>query len=291
MKIQFHSPKNAWVILSLLSFLPLCTPATGDDATKNPRLITLGGAVTEIVFALDAGDLVVATDLSSTYPPEVKELPQVGYIRAIPAEGVLSMRPDLVIATDTLGPPPARKQLEQSGIALEIIPEPESWEQTEAAITKVGQALNREEAAQELINKISSQLDELSQNIAQQKTQPGVLFFLRPPGNGSGGTVAGSGNRADAMIRLAGGKNVMGSQPNYIPFSIEGIIAANPDIILLASMEGHGQADPDYLLKHPALAKVPAIRNNKVLVISLDDLNFGPRLGDIATRWADAFYK
>lgn len=293
MKIKFFSLDNRLNSLTLLVGLFLAPSVHGiQEHYKNEpsRLITLGGTATEIVFALGAGEYVIATDQSSTYPPAVTQLPQVGYIRSIPAEGVLSLRPNLVIATDTLGPPASRRQLERAGIPLEILHEPQNREETEAAIERIGNLLNRQEQARKLIDELSDKLTRLAEKNASRDMQPKVLFFLRPPGNGKGGTVAGSGNRADAMIRMAGGRNAMASQPNYVSFSVESIIAANPDVILLASMEGHGQADPQFLLQHPALSDVSAVKKGQVLVVSLDDLNFGPRLAEIATRWANAFY-
>ena len=86
--------------------------------SHNRRIVSLGGSVTETVFALGAGADVIAVDQSSLFPEQVRSLPQVGYFRRLSAEGVLSLAPDLILASEGSGPPPVIDQLEASGVRI-----------------------------------------------------------------------------------------------------------------------------------------------------------------------------
>ena len=107
-------------------FLKYCaailSAAASCFAMETQRIVTVGGAATEIVFALGVGESVVATDLSSIYPPEARELPMVGYVRNVSPEGILSMEPDLVIATGAFGPPTARQTMERLDVKTLWLP-------------------------------------------------------------------------------------------------------------------------------------------------------------------------
>ena len=107
---------NRYLLLSfVLSFI---------IGQETERIITIGGCVTETVFTLNQGHKVVAVDVSSTIPYKIKKLPQVGYIRAISSEGILSMSPDYILTTTDIGPPKVVEQLRKSGVKMEIFKSP-----------------------------------------------------------------------------------------------------------------------------------------------------------------------
>ncbi len=273
--------------------MPAGHPGAASHQAEAPqekeRIITIGGAPTEIVFALGRGDEVVADDLSSTYPPEAARLPKVGYIRQISPEGVLSMNPDLVVTSESLGPPPAKQAMKRVSIPVVWCPEPESPEALYASLEKVGQALDREENAAALIADIKKQLADVQAATAAWETQPRVIFFMRPPSMDRPGMVAGANTRADALIVLAGGQNAATGVKGYQPYALESLIAAQPDVILLGTGMGHGAGpgDADYLLGLDELSQVPAVQNGRVVAVPMDDLSFGPRLGEAAARWSE----
>nr|WP_281398254.1 ABC transporter substrate-binding protein [Ruficoccus amylovorans] len=254
-----------------------------------PRIISIGGASTEIVFALGRGDEVVAVDLSSTYPPEAAQLPKVGYIRQISPEGVLSMNPSLIVTSESMGPPAAKAAMKQVSIPVVWCPEPESPEALYASLETVGKELDKEAEAAALITEIQGQLAEVSARTAQWETKPRVLFFMQPPSKSRAGMVAGSQTRADELIVLAGGENAASDVTRYQPYALESILAAQPDVILLGTSIGHGAGpgDADFLLGLPELSQVPAVKNGRVVTVPMDNLNFGPRLGEAALSWSE----
>ena len=258
------------------------------QAAERTRIISIGGAATEIVFALGKGDEVVAVDLSSTYPPAARQLPQVGYIRQISPEGVLSMKPDLVVTSESLGPPAAKAAMKQVSIPVVWCPEPDSPEALYASLEKVGQALDREAEAAKLTAQIQEQLTDLELATAQWPEAPRVLFFMQPPTPTRAGMVAGSSTRADELVKLAGGENAASDVTRYQPYALESIIAAQPEVILLGTSAGHGAGpkDAEALMGMKQLSEVPAVKNGRVITVPMDDLSFGPRLGEAAARWS-----
>ena len=127
------------------------------------RLVTIGGSVTDIVFALGEGDLVVAVDQSSTLPKKVKELPQAGYVRAISAEGILSMLPTKILASSDIGPPNVISQLESSGVEFKIFNSPKSFEDVIELVDQISTFLNVKERGLRLKEKLISDQNKINQ--------------------------------------------------------------------------------------------------------------------------------
>jgi len=270
----------------LVACASMAPAAGGDDGS--PRLVTIGGAATEIVFALGAGDSVVAVDASSTYPPEVERLPQVGYVRNIAPEGVLSMEPGLVVATGALGPPAARRMLERVDVPTLWLPDPDSAADLRRSVRRVASRLDREKRGETLLEEVGAQLEKAKKRAGEWTGDgPSALFFLEPPGSSSGGMAGGKGSRAAALIRLSGGRNAARDFSGFQPVSRESLLSMNPDVILVGQSEGHGgsAASIDALRNNEALSGVAAVRNGAVHGVPLDDLAFGPRLGEAALRW------
>ena len=104
------------MIRSLSIIFLLFSTAAFADTPK--RVVSVGGALTETVYALGAGELLVGSDTTSYYPEAAANSPKVGYQRALSAEGILSLSPDLVIMTDEAGPPPVLAQLNSAGVNM-----------------------------------------------------------------------------------------------------------------------------------------------------------------------------
>ena len=271
-------------VLAVLGFLPSAVIA----AEPPERIVSIGGAATEIVYALGAGEDVVAVDLSSTYPPEVRQLPQVGYVRSISPEGVLSMDPGLIVATGALGPPAARDMMERLDVRTIWLPDPTEPDDLRESVRRVAEALSRQEAGEALIAEIDAELTTAEERSAQWgDRKPTVVFFLEPPGAATGGMAGGRDSRADALIRLAGGKNAADGFSGFQPVSRESLLAMNPDVILIAQSDGHGGSPASIraLRESRALSQAKALQTGAVHGVPLDDLAFGPRLGEAVLRW------
>lgn len=255
-----------------------CAPKGSSITGNAARVVSIGGSVTETVYALGVGDRLVGVDTSSLYPEEARRLPQVGYMRQLSAEGVLSLRPTLVLLTADAGPPAAIEQIRSAGVALVIIPSEHSVEGVKAKIRAVARVLALEERGEELVRSFERDLVETQRIVAEQKGRPRVLALIARGPNAM--NVAGTGTAPDEMIELAGGINAVSDVEGYKPLSPESAIAAAPDVILVPSRGLQSMGGIEALLRTPGLAMTPAGRANRV--VALDDLlllGFGPRTG------------
>tara|TARA_Y100000590_G_scaffold466809_1_gene643436 strand:+ start:444 stop:1283 length:840 start_codon:yes stop_codon:yes gene_type:complete len=257
--------KNYFIIL-IISFAM---------ASKSDRLITIGGCVTESVFALGKGDNVLAVDISSTIPGEVKKLPQVGYIRAISSEGILSMMPNYILTTTDMGPSPVIDQIRNSGVTLEIFKSPHSFEEIIDLIYSISSILKTEKEGKVIISQMNLEYNSIKELINNYKYNPKIVFFMNPTAGSY--TAAGSDTRADYLIEFIGGINIFSSQfSKYKKVTKEQIVNENPDIILVSSI-GNNKDVVDIFIKSKEFKSITAISNNKVIDIDMSKyLSFGP---------------
>lgn len=242
-----------------------------------PRLVTISGAITEVVYALGAEAQLVGTDTTSLYPAAALKTAKVGYMRQLSAEGVLSLKPDAVIATTEAGPPVVLDQLRSAGVQLTLLKSEHTWDDVRTKVQAVGRAARREAAARELQARIDAEWAQLTQHIAAQtRPKPRVLFILS---HGPSPQVAGAETAADAVIRFAGGVNALTGFAGYRPMTAEAMASAAPDVILTTDQGLEALGGPQKFWQRPELALTPAYRRRAL--VSLDALlllGFGPRL-------------
>jgi len=255
--------------------------ADGSDVaiTDASRVVTLGGVVTEIAYALGAQDKIIAVDESSYYPPEaLADKPTIGYHRFLAAEPVLAADPTLIIGDDTTGPPEVVSQLRDSGITTLLLPEPGDLDGTKAMVRSVGLALGLEDAAEDVVDTLDEEVS-AAQDLASNATStPRVLFYFRPPGAPS--LVSGTDTGASEMITLAGGENVFEFFEGYVPMTPEALAEAGPDVILTTDASLRELGGMEGLRAEPGVAQTPAAANGRI--VSMEDLyllGFGPRTG------------
>ena len=286
------APKVAAIPLSLLFLASTAGPSLAQDPvtvtdadgnaiviTDASRVVTLGGVVTEIAYALGAADQIVAVDESSTYPPEaLADKPAIGYFRFLSAEPVLAADPTLIIGGAETGPPEVLSQLRDTGVTTLLLDDPKNLDGASVLIGSMGLALGRGSEAEAVVATLDDEVAAAKDLVAQAADTPSVLFYFRPPGAPS--LVAGTNTAADAMITLAGGTNAFASFDGYLPLTPEGIAAAAPDVILTTDASLSEVGGLDGLLAEPGIAETPAAAAGRI--VSMDDLyllGFGPRTG------------
>lgn len=242
------------------------------------RIITLGGTVTEIVFALGLGDNVVAVDSSSSYPAQVSDLPQVGYQRRLSAEGVLALDPSLILATTEAGPAEAIQHFRDTGVDVLLLESDDSVESVAEKIRGFAKALDREAEGESLVVQLEADLAQARAYVQSAESQPRVLFIYA---RGAGAvSVAGQNTGAHTMIQLAGGENTIEGFEGYRPLTAEAALAAAPDVILMFTSGLQSLGGQDGLLELPGIAQTPAAQNGRIVAMDgLYLLNFGPRMG------------
>jgi iron complex transport system substrate-binding protein len=259
------------------------TDATGAEVTiaDTSRIVTVGGTVTEVVFALGLGDQVVAVDTSSTYPPEATQLEKIGYQRQLAAEGVLALEPSVILISTEAGPPEAVEQLKSADVPVLVAELDHSVDGAKQFIRTLAQALSRTEQGEELIAQIDRDLEEAGQ-IAGQITNPPRVLFLYARGANTV-NAAGTGTSAEEIITLAGGVNAITEFEDYKPLTAESAAAAAPDVILMFESGLESLNGVDGLLQVPGILQTPAGQSQRI--IAMDGLyltGFGPRLGAAA---------
>ncbi|MFD3231250.1 heme/hemin ABC transporter substrate-binding protein [Rahnella aceris] len=229
------------------------------------KLVSIGGDVTEIVYALGAGNEMVARDSTSLRPQAVLALPDVGYMRQLNTEGILSMHPSLVLSSELAEPSLVLKQLEQNGVKVVRVPGTPSADIVPDKIEVIAAALNRQAEGEKLIATYRSQISAI-----QHDALPVKMLFVMSHG-GMSSMAAGQNTAADAMITSVGAKNAMQGFSRYRPLSQEGVIASAPDILLLTADGVKTLGGMDQVWKLPGVAMTPAGKNKRVLVI--DDMS------------------
>ena len=274
--------------IALTGLGPFPSLASQAGASAN-RIVSVGGALTEIAFALGAGDRIVGADTTSSWPPEVEQAEKVGYMRRLSAEGVLSLRPDLVLLDDNAGPATAIEQLRAAGVRLAIAPEGTGLDSVVPKIRFVGETLGRATEAEALATRFEEQMGLLQSQLAAIEARPRVLLLISV-GRGAP-LAAGSDTAAEAIIDLARGRNAVVGLTGYKPLSAEAAIAAAPDVLLLPQHVADSVGGADAVLQRPDLTITPAGRNGRVVVMdSLKLLGFGLRTPEAVAELARALH-
>lgn len=257
-------------------FASIMTSAMAGETAKPERIVSIGGDVTEIIYMLDKGDAIVAVDTTSTTPSEaLASKKSVGYMRALSAEGVLSVAPDLVVASEGAGPAEAVRTLKNASVPFVGVPDDDGAEGVPRKILAVGRAIGENERAIKLAADVRAGFERLAEMRAENAKPISTLFILNASGDRF--TVGGSGTSADAALRLAGAQNAASGIEGFKPLTAEGLISLAPEAIVVMT-GGRGGDDAAALGERPAVKLTPAGRSGRILEMDGSYLvGFGPR--------------
>lgn len=252
------------------------------------RIVSIGGAVTEILFALGFGDRVVAVDQTSRYPAAARALPDVGYARALSPEGVLSVGPTLILAMEGAGPPSTMEVLKQASVPVVVIPDGHDREAVLRKIAAAAKAVGAEEKGKALATEVSDDFAALDAMVKALPERPRAVFVLSASGGAA--VVGGSDTSADAMLKLAGLTNAMAEIKGFKPALDEAAMSAEPEAVVV--MRGGGQVlDAATVFALPAFAGTPAARDKRLVALPGSYLlGFGPRTPRAARDLAAALH-
>jgi iron complex transport system substrate-binding protein len=255
-------------LLLLISFI-----AVGQE-----RIITAGSALTETVCALGDCDKIIASDRTSLYPAHIQQLPSIGYRGGINAEGIISLKPTLIIAEKDYVEDAVLEQLGASGIKLLIIEHKPEIGDTKKFIMQIAAALKREAEGKKLIAKIDSDLAEANALLKKTTSHPKVICIY----NRGTATVSMAGkNTFGNILSYVGATSAVADIEGYKPLNTESLIAANPDYLLMVSTGLESIGGIDGMLRVPGVAQTTAGMKRQIVAIeSLKLTNFGPRVGE-----------
>lgn len=251
--------------MKLVKFLAFLTACIGlNPALAQERIVSIGGDVTEIIYALGAEQALVGRDSTSIAPLAAQQLPDVGYMRQLNVEGILALKPTKVISSDVAQPSVVFEQLKSAGVTVERVPFEYTPESVIQKIQRVGTLVNKPQQAVTLAEKFANELKAVSTSPLDVR----ILFILNHAG--SNYMAAGKNTVADSIIRLIGATNAMQNSIRFSPISQEGVIAARPDLLVLTKMSLESLGSIDKLWELPGMALTPAAKKKNVIV--LDDL-------------------
>jgi len=253
------------------------------------RVVSIDGSLTEIIYALQAENSLVAVDTTSRYPQAATKLPDVGYMRQLSAEGILALSPTLVLASTDAGPDSVFEQLQQAGVRVVRIRNDYSVDGVLNKIQAVADALNKTEAGRALAGNIKQQADAALASIPADAAPPATLFIL---GAGHRGLIAaGSKTQADAMLALLNARNVM-AYNGYKPVSAEAVLQAGPEVVLIANTEAvANNSQTQSAALSTQLAMTPAFSQQRIHTLDTSlVLGFGPRIGSALEQLAALLY-
>jgi len=266
--------------------------------SKGARYVVISPIYNEIIWALGAQNEVVGVDLSTTYPPEVKNVQTVGYHRALSAEGILSLHPTTIIHDNNIGPPQVVQQLQQLNIPMKTFTaKNDSFDGTKALISEMGVYFHKEARAKELCDTIDAQKAASLEKVKQYTDHPrvAVIHFGRASnvylvvGKGGGG----DGGGVSQMIELAGGEMAVENKGMQRMESPEIMAQANPDVVLLTDY-GYDRlgGSLDQIKALPGVATSNAAKTGRIYRIEENVLNyFGPRSGENIAKVAATIHQ
>ena len=266
----------------------------GAQASELPqRWVSAGGALSEWVAALGGEAKLVGVDTTSQHPQSLKALPSIGYQRQLSAEGILSLRPHILVGTEEMGPPPVLAQIRNAGVQVEMFSAQPDLPTLKGNLQHLGKLLGSDAKANELFTGYEQVLDQQKSWVAKAQASqkaPGVLMLI---GNTGGKPlVAGKDTAADWMVQQAGGRN-LATHTGYKPFSVESLAGLSPDVLVFADRALTGDAARAALFKEsPILAATPAAKTGRVFEVDPTLLvgGLGPRLPHSLMKLSAGFY-
>jgi iron complex transport system substrate-binding protein len=264
--------------------------ATGRAVTiNNPqRIVAIGGSITEIVYALGEQQRIVARDTTSFYPEAATAKPDVGYMRALSPEGVLAMRPDLILALEGSGPPAAMDILKSASVPIVIVPDHFTVAGIEEKIRMVAAVLDKPAEGEKLAAKVADDFAAVEAAVAKVPHRKTVIFVMSTAGGRA--LAAGGKTAADGIITLAGAVNGMAGYDGYKQASDEAITGARPQFVL-GMRGGAEELTPEKVFSMPAFAATPAAEGKHLVVMDgLYLLGYGPRTAMAVRDLASTLY-
>ena len=257
------------------------------------RWVSAGGALSEWVTVLGAESKLVGVDTTSQHPESLKALPSIGYQRQLSAEGILSLKPDILIGTQEMGPPTVLTQIRGAGVPVEVFSANPDVASLETTLTHLGRLLGEEDKAAQVLEDYRQQLEQHQQRVMRAQAAhpaPEVLLLLGHAGGKP--LIAGKDTAADWLLTQAGGRN-LATHTGYKPFSVEALAGLNPEVLVFSDRSLTGEAAREALMKeNPILASTRAAKNARVFELDPTLLvgGLGPRLPASWKRLTAEFY-
>ncbi|SEF53644.1 heme/hemin ABC transporter substrate-binding protein [Algoriphagus boritolerans] len=274
----------------LLSFWACKSPETQNSVEESRKIITAGGTITEVVHELGFGDQIIATDITSTYPASMQQLPSIGYRNQIKAEGILAQAPDLVLIEEGYLNPDVVEQLKAAQVNIHIFSKPLSVDGTKKLVTDLAELFDSAVKGQEINASIDRDMEELNTYLVSQESMPKAVFIMaRGPETVF---IAGEKTFASEMFNLAKVETAATGFDEFAPLTPESLVSMNPDYLVFFESGIQSLGGKDGVKKIQGIDQTTAYKEDQI--VALDGLylsGFGPRVGKAALELAKSVRK
>ncbi|MDB5965164.1 MAG: transporter substrate-binding protein, partial [Polaromonas sp.] len=250
---------------------------TQTQTQKLPRIVSVSGATTEIVYALGAQAQLAGTDTTSLFPPAALQTAKVGYMRALSAEGLLSLRPDAVIGTTEAGPGVVMDQVRSAGVRVELVDADHSWDEVRRKVAAVGRVTSRTAGAAALQARLDAEWAAALALVARSAAagsgrvgKPKAIFILSHTASPQ---VSGDKTAAHAVLGFAGLDNALAgpgraaSFSGYRAMTAEAMVAAAPEVIVTTTQGIQASGGIDSFWARPGLDMTPAYARRSLVAM------------------------
>lgn len=232
------------------------------------RIIPLAPSIAEYVYLLGKWDKVVGITRFTDFPPGIKDLPRIGSYVNLDLEKIVRLRPDLCLATKDGNPRDVVRELEQLGIPVYAL-DPRDMDAIEQTLLKLGQLLDSEDRAREVVQNMQEQLSGIKGLVRQSASRPKVFFQI-----GISPIVsAGENSIVNQLIEIAGGNNAVDSKKPYPRYSREDILKMKPDIIVVSSMTNQEEKFEQVRKMWSEFESIPAVSSGRIYSVKSDLVN------------------
>lgn len=279
--------KYAIIAFVLLLVFGCREKRTSEQAQETRKLITAGGTVTEIVHELGFGDQIIATDITSTYPASMQELPSIGYRNQIKAEGILALGPSLILAEEGYMTPDVVSQLQAAGIEIKFFAKPTDVDGTRKIIQEIADYLKVPEKGTALLSQLDKDLTDLTAYLSDKSEQPSMAFVMA---RGQEMVfVAGEDTFSASLMQMAGIRSAGVGFKDFVPLTPESLATMNPDYLLFFESGLQSIGGKEGVKNIRGIESTTAFQKDQIL--AYDGLylsGFGPRVGKAALELAKA---
>lgn len=272
-----------------LVFAMACSSKSVEEQadSSQQKIITAGGTITEIVDALGSGDLIIATDITSTYPASMQSLPSIGYRNQIKAEGILALGPDLILMEEGYLSEDVVNQLKTAEIEIHTFIKPTKISETYALIEGLGELLDQKQAAESLKTELDADLSSLEAYIESAPSEPKAAFIMaRGPQTIF---LAGEATFAQEIFSMAKLEFPATGFKDFVPLTPEAMVKLNPDYLVFFESGFQSLGGFQGLAKIQGVDQTTAFKKNQIISLDGNYLSgFGPRVGKAALELAKA---
>lgn len=271
------------VSLLMLSLFTIASPIAQSQTplSKDMRIVSAGGSVTEILYALGMKPQIVAADTSSMYPQSVSTLPKIGYYRQLSVEGVLAMRPTHLYAALGVGPEQVLAQLRNAGVKVHVFEQARTVTGLIKQIREIGEHTNASEEAERLVLTVNNQLSTIKKLSAHHQQR--AVFLMSASERGI--MAAGRNTVPNLIMDIVGLRNPYDNIEGFKPVSIESFLAIAPTQVLIAAHRTGGLSAQE-MCQQPALAQWASMQGcNLHIVDALLFLGLTPRLPEAVAQF------